>query len=178
MEHLHTLLIAAPIQIEKGTWWGNVGSGTVALVFLGGSLYFAKHQMLLWGPWIKGKLEAKIKFDWLSLLSFVFGFWGVTSLLGATGFAGIITSWPQGIITWLGNTGVGAAIGASGICFIITAIALKQALKKRDDSVKDILWGAGLAVVYPLGGGMFLWISATMSNVLVQLLNGIPMAAS
>lgn len=181
--NLHTAILAAapqaPIQMPtQGTWLGNAGGATLAVVLLWGSWFLAKNQMLLWGPWIKSKTEGKIKFDWLSLLSFAFGFWGITSLLGASGFAGLITSWPQGILKWFGETGIGTAIGAGGICFIITLYALKQALKKKDDSVRDIFWGAGLAVVYPLGGGPFLWVSATMSNVLVQLLGGIPMATS
>lgn len=168
----------APIQAAaEGSWLGNAGSATIAIVFLWGGYYMAKHQMLLWGPFLQSKMT-NVKWDWKSIMSFLFGFWGVTSLIGSSGIGGVVTGWLQGIVTWFGGTGIGAAVGAAGVCFVLTLIALRQALKNKDDSVADIKWGAGLAIVYPLGGGPFLWISATVANALVELLNGIPAATT
>ena len=168
----------APIQAKtEGSWMGNAGTATLAIIFLWGSWYMAKHQYLLYGPWIADKLQ-NVKFDWKSILSFTFGFWGVTSLIGSSGLGGTVTGWVTSIVMWFGATAVGKTIGAAGLCVIATFVALKQALKEKDDSVKDIKWGAGLAILYPLGGGPFLWVSSTMANALVELLNGIPAATA
>jgi hypothetical protein len=176
-------LAAVPMIPTQGSAFGNVGSATIAVIFLGGGWYMAKHEFLLYGPWMKNKLrkkdrgEGKIKWDWLSIISFVIGFWGVTSLLGASGLSGVLIDWAQGIILWFKRTAVGAAIGAAGICAILTFVAIRQAVKREDDAIHDIAWGAGLAITYPLGGGPFLWVSTTMANALIELLNGIPVAS-
>lgn len=168
----------APIQAKtEGTWLGNAGTATIAIIFLWSTWYMAKNKFALYGTWVAGKLE-NVQFDWKSIMSFTFGFWGVTSLIGSSGIGGTVTGWAQGVVMWFGATAIGSSIGAAGLCVIATVIALKQALKEKDDSVKDIKWGAGLAILYPLGGGPFLWISSSMANALVELLNGIPAATA
>ena len=75
---------------------------------------------------------------------------------------------------WLGETGVGAAVGMWFFCLIIFVYTLKKAMKDKDDCISDIRWGGICAFAFPMGGWPFSWVSMTVANAVVELLNGIP----
>lgn len=177
-EILNTFAAAPTVQqvtIEKGSWAGNFGAAGVGVLLFIGSRAMAKNKMLLWGPkfggWVDTKLGDK-KFDWKSLMSFVFGFAGITALLGATGQIGSFVRWLQSMFTWLGGFSIFNELGMGVIC----AACVFMAMKKREDSIKDITWGGLCALAFPLGGGVFLEMSMKMANILVNALNGMPSA--
>lgn len=179
MYDILTTFAAAPevqqVTIEKGSWAGNFGAAGVGFVLFIGSRVLAKNNMLLWGPrvgtWVDTKLGDK-KFDWKSLMSFIFGFAGITALLGASGQIGSFVRWLQSMFTWLGGFNIFNELGMGVICFVCVFMAMKN----RDDSIKDISWGGLCALAFPLGGGVFLEMSMKMANILVNALNGMPSA--
>lgn len=160
---------------------GNVKAVGLALAFLVLGWFMAKHQFLLYGSWLEGKLT-NVKFDWKSLMSFLLGFSGITVLLGAPreglGFFSTLIDAPQKFFLWLGETGVGAAVGMWFICAAILVVTLKKAMKEKGDSISDIKWGAVCAFAFPMGGWPFAWVSMTIANAVVELMNGIPAGAN
>jgi len=156
---------------------GNITAIGVALAFLGLGWYMAKHQFLLYGTWLAEKFK-DVKWDWKSLMSFLIGFSGVTVLLGAPrqglGFFSTLIDAPQNFFLWIGDTGVGAAVGMWFICAAIVVVTFKKAMKDKDDSIKDIKMGGLCAFTFPLGGMPFTWISTTIANAVVEMMNGIP----
>jgi hypothetical protein len=168
-----TTMAAAPVvqmQASTGGWLGNVGSAFLGFVLFGVSIILAKNNKGPWGPWLANKV--KWEWDWKSLMSALFGFFGVTALLGSTGAIGDFSQWMQSLFTWLGAVEIVNTIGMAGICVLV---GLKVWLHK-DDNIHDIVWGGVAALAFPLGGGI--WVSASMSagNLLVNLMNGIPNA--
>ena len=173
-----TMDIAAVIQNTKiPESSGNIKALGVGLAFLFLGWFMAKHNFLLYGPWIEEKLS-NVKFDWKSLMSFLLGFAGVTVILGAPrqgmGIFSTIIDVPQSFFTWVGETGVGAAVGMWFICLIILVYTLKKAMKEKGDSISDIKWGGICAFAFPMGGWPFAWVSMTVANAVVELMNGIP----
>ena len=173
-----TLDLAAAIQntkIPEGS--GNVKALGVGLAFLFIGWFMAKHKFLLYGDWLEGKLS-EVKFDWKSLMSFLLGFAGVTVVLGAPrqgmGIFSTIIDAPQAFFAWIGETGVGAAVGMWFFCLIIFVYTLKKAMKDKDDCISDIRWGGICAFAFPMGGWPFAWVSMTVANAVVELMNGIP----
>lgn len=156
---------------------GNVTAVGVALAFLVLGWYMAKNKFLLYGPKLTEKMK-DVGWDWKSLMSFLIGFSGVTVLIGAPksglGFFSVIVSAPQNFFLWIGDTALGAAVGMWFICAAITVITLKKAMKDKDDSIKDIRMGGLCAFVFPLGGMPFTWISSSIANAVVEMMNGIP----
>lgn len=172
---LEIAVVAQNPTIPSGS--GNVTAVGVALAFLVLGWYMAKNQFLLYGDWIAKKLE-NVTWDWKSLMSFLIGFAGVTVLIGAPqnglGFFSVIVSAPQNFFLWIGETAIGAAVGMWFICLGITIITLKKAMKDKGDSIKDIKMGGLCAFVFPLGGMPFTWISMSIANAVVEMMNGIP----
>lgn len=160
---------AQTITVPDGSWVGNMGSAGVGAVLLFGSWYMAKHSILLYGEWVANRLQ-NVKFDWKSMMSLLFGFFGVTAVLGSTGVFGDFTRWLQDVITNLGDIAIFASIGMGAFCLI----ALIMVFRKSDDPVQDMRWGYGLAIMFPLGGGMFSEASIQAGNLLVEAMGGVP----
>jgi hypothetical protein len=160
---------------------GNVKAVGVALVFLVLGWYMAKHSFLLYGKFLEEKM-ANVKFDWKSLMSFLLGFAGVTVLIGAPrkglGFFSTLIDAPQKFFMWIGTTGVGAAVGMWFICAAILVVTLKKAMKDKGDSIQDMKMGALCAFAFPLGGMPFAWLSMTIANAVIELMNGIPVGSA
>lgn len=169
-----TIDIAAQVQtvtVPEGSWVGNMGSAGVGAVILIGSWYMAKHSILLYGPWVKDRLK-NVKFDWKSPMSLLFGFFGVTAILGSTSVFGDFIRWLQSVITGLGDIAIFASIGMGAFCFI----SLIMVFRDSEDPIQDMKWGYGLAIMFPLGGGMFAEASIQAGNLLVSAMGGIPSA--
>lgn len=165
-------LAAAPVvqmRADNSSWFGNVGSAFLALVFLGVTYVLAKNNKGPWGPRLDKRLS-HWDWDWKSLMSAVFGFLGVTALLGSTGILGNFARWMQELFTWLGGFEVVQNVGMAGICVIIGIKIWMQ----KNDNLNDIRWGGIAALAFPLGGGIWTQTSLAAGNFLVGLLHGVP----
>ncbi len=172
------MLAAIPQNPSIPDGKGNITALGVALAFLFIGWFMAKHEFLLYGPKAMEKLNKNR--DWVSFISFLIGFTGITVLIGAPrsglGFFSVIIDAPQSFFLFLGETAIGAAIGMWFVCLAITLVTLKKAMKDKGDSIKDMKMGGLCAFAFPLGGMPFTWVSTTIANSVVELMNGIPTA--
>lgn len=168
-----TTMAAAPVvqlQMNSGSWTGNAGSAFIGFILFVVGLILAKNEKGPWGPWLADKV--KWTWDWKSLMSTIFGFLGITALLGSSGWMGGFARWGQEFFTWPIFQAIFSEIGMAGVCVLI----LVKIWLKKDDNIHDIVWGGVAALALPLGGGVFLQISLGAGNLLVNLMNGIPNA--
>lgn len=175
MGNIHLAVVAEVTSVPNPS--GNIKAVGVALAFLVLGWYMAKHDFLLYGERVK-KIMKGTEWDWKSLMSFLIGFSGITVLIGAPrnglGFFSTIIDAPHRFFLWVGETGVGSAVGMWFICLAILVVTLKKAMKEKDDSIKDIQMGGLCAFAFPLGGMPFTWFSTTIANAVIELMNGIP----
>lgn len=162
---------AQTINVPEGSWAGNIGSAGIGFALIFGTRIMAKRKSLLYGEWVQEKIK-DWKGDWNSMMSLVFGFFGVTAILGSTSVLGDFARWIQSVITGLGGIAFLASIGMGAFCFI----ALIMVFEDSNDPIKDMQWGYGLAILFPLGGGVFTEVSITAGSILVNMMGGIPPA--
>ena len=181
MFHTSMAVLAAPavqMQANPNSWLGNAGSAFIGFALLMMAFMLAKEDAAKgiqpkgpWGPWLAGKLD-HVKWDWKSLMSCLWGFFGTTALLGSVGVLGNISRWFQGLFDWVKNIEAISNVGMAGVCLFIAIMVWRR----KNDNISDVRWGCVMALAFPLGGGLWSQISLATGNVLVSIMNGFPSA--
>jgi hypothetical protein len=178
---LDSIVAAAPVvqmQSNPNSWFGNAGSAFVGVAFLLSAFMLARSDEAKgikpkgpWGPWLAKKLD-HVKWDWKSLMSCLWGFFGTTALLGSVGVLGNLSRWFQGLFSWIKDIEFIANVGMAGVCLFI----LLMVWRRQNDNISDVRWGCVMGLAFPLGGGIWLQASLAVGNMLVNIMNGIPRA--
>lgn len=148
---------------------GNLGIAGAGAVLLWGSWYMARKDG---GRWIwnseskTGQYLGSKDFDWISLISWACGFLGVSALLMDPSPIGSFLRWVQGLIVTAGESSWLAAFGAGFFCFMCFVMAMCN----RDDSMKDMRYGYIAAILFPLGGGIFGFLSDSAAEIMTNIL--------
>lgn len=177
MDKILTHLAAAPrVSVPEGSWLGDITAAGLGATLIVVPILLCKKELVFWGPkcgpWIDklvtDKDTGKKKLDWLSLLSFLFGFAGVTAILGSSeGPLQNIFEWLQGLFIWLREIPIINEIGMVPVC----AVCLIMAMRKENDSLQDIRWGSISGLALPLGGGIFAQFTVWVAQGTVGLLS-------
>jgi hypothetical protein len=156
------------VHVTQGSWLGNVGAGGLGIGILVGSIMLAKKEK---GPFSENMQKRMTKkFDGFSLMSCALGFFGVTAILGSTGKIADFTHWLQEMVLNIQSIGFISTVGMGVVCLIVGI----KVFAAKNDPVPDIYWGGALALIFPLGGGMWAETSVWSANMLVQLMSGVP----
>lgn len=156
------------VQVSQGSWLGNVGAGGLGVGILVGSIMLAKREKGPFSNNMKGRMTKK--FDGFSLMCCALGFFGTTAILGSTGMIADFTHWMQDMVLNIQHIGFISTVGMGIVCLIVACKVFASA----NDPVPDIYWGGALALIFPLGGGVWAETSVWAANMLVQVMDGVP----
>lgn len=140
--------------------------------------WMAKNEKGLYGKRIQNKIrnwrakrekDEKFNPDINSLLSVVIGFFGITALLGATGFLGETIRKIQEILVNFQGVEFFSQLGMTFFCFV----AFFFVFRDDKDPMSDQRWGYALAILFPLGGGIWSSTSEWTGNILVMAMGGV-----
>ena len=177
------------IEVPEGSWAGNTTMAGFGIMLLILSFLCIKgnkkgQQMFLWGGLVKALMTKAVAqptarmmtklhggasegLDWRSLMTFLVGMWGMTSIVSSTGgFVVDLVGWFQELIMTVGGWPVLADIGAGGICLFLGFLAMRN----KDDDKQDLVFGALCGFFFPLGGGTFAEITLQIGNWIPQVM--------
>jgi hypothetical protein len=195
---VNTLAVVQQQQVDvpETSWVGHMSMAGVGIILLVMSAWFIRGrkrrgsgEMVPMGPWgplfvslgdrLIGDTTKRLMdnlskrndsegLDWKSLMTFMFGLFGMTAILSSQPGAVLsLAQWVQDLILSLSGFPILADIGAAGLCFILVLLSLRN----RDDDMKDLAYGAVCGLVFPLGGGTFSEITFNVGHWIPQLLH-------